>query len=185
MGDIDEAEVQAVVATLGGEKAIAVKCDVREWKDQLALFEAAIASSPNKSVDIVIANAGLGGAGDAMMVEQGGEIPPAPPQKKWNRLTLRTDPDETPQEPALTTIDVNLKGLLYTTKLSLHYFRRFQKRDGVQDRCLILKSSMAGFIDWPKALQYPATKAAVRMLMKCLRRTVGKDNIRVNVVAPA
>ncbi|THZ19715.1 hypothetical protein D6C89_07574 [Aureobasidium pullulans] len=82
------------------------------------------------------------------------------------------DPNETPSEPALATTDVNLKGLLYTTKLATHYFRRFQKRDGVKDRCLILKSSIASFIDWPKALQYLASKAA-------------KDGIRVNVVAPA
>jgi NAD(P)-dependent dehydrogenase (short-subunit alcohol dehydrogenase family) len=71
LGDIDEEEVKAVVAKLGVEKAIAVQCDVRAWKDQLTLFETAMSSSPNKSVDIVIANAGLGGAGDAMMVEDG------------------------------------------------------------------------------------------------------------------
>ncbi|KAI5207183.1 hypothetical protein E4T38_03343 [Aureobasidium subglaciale] len=164
IGDIDIEAANDLVAKLDGE-AIAVRCDVREWKDQLDLFENAIHSSTSRSIDIVIANAGLGGAGDPMMVEQ--------------------DPDELPSEPALATTDVNLKGLLYTTKLATHYFRRFQKRDGRKDRCLILKSSMAGFIDWPKALQYPASKAAVRMIMKCLRRTVWKDGIRVNVVAPA
>lgn len=103
----------------------------------------------------------------------------------FNHADIQKDPDQDPQEPALSTIDVNLKGLLYTTKLATHYFRRFQNRDGDSDRCLILKGSMAGFIDWPKALQYPASKAAVRTLMKCLRRTVWKDGIRVNVVAPA
>lgn len=39
-----------------------VKCDVRNWDDQVATFEAAIASSPHHSVDIVIANAGIVGA---------------------------------------------------------------------------------------------------------------------------
>jgi NAD(P)-dependent dehydrogenase (short-subunit alcohol dehydrogenase family) len=36
-----------------------VKCDVRQWKEQLEVFKAAIANSPHKSVDIVIANAGI------------------------------------------------------------------------------------------------------------------------------
>jgi NAD(P)-dependent dehydrogenase (short-subunit alcohol dehydrogenase family) len=38
-----------------------VKCDVREWKDQVAVFKSAVACSPHKSVDIVIANAGISG----------------------------------------------------------------------------------------------------------------------------
>jgi len=130
----------------------------------------------------VIANAGLGGAGDAMMEEEGELFSFV---EEWTSIDQIADPDQIPQEPALTTIDVNLKGLLYTTKLATHYFRRFQKRDGASDRCLILKSSVAGFVDWPKALQYPASKAGVRVLMKCLRRTVWKHGIRVNVVAPA
>ncbi len=36
-----------------------MKCDVRVWKEQLAVFKAAIAMSPHSSVDIVIANAGI------------------------------------------------------------------------------------------------------------------------------
>jgi NAD(P)-dependent dehydrogenase (short-subunit alcohol dehydrogenase family) len=36
-----------------------VKCDVRQWKEQVDVFKDAIANSPNKSVDIVIANAGI------------------------------------------------------------------------------------------------------------------------------
>ena len=41
-----------------------VKCDVTQWKDQLAMFKHAIANSPNKRVDIVIANAGITGLDD-------------------------------------------------------------------------------------------------------------------------
>lgn len=70
IGDIDIKAANDLVAELDGE-AIAVRCDVREWKEQLDLFENAVNSSPSRSVDIVIANAGLGGAGDPMMVEQG------------------------------------------------------------------------------------------------------------------
>lgn len=70
LGDIDIEAAKAVVAKLG-TNATAVICDVREWKNQLDLFRTAVESSPSQSIDIVIANAGLGGAGDAMMVEEG------------------------------------------------------------------------------------------------------------------
>jgi NAD(P)-dependent dehydrogenase (short-subunit alcohol dehydrogenase family) len=39
-----------------------VQCDVREWKEQIAVFRAAIENSPHKSIDIVVANAGIAGS---------------------------------------------------------------------------------------------------------------------------
>lgn len=41
-----------------------MKCDVRNWDEQVAVFEAASAVSPCKSIDIVIANAGIIGSDD-------------------------------------------------------------------------------------------------------------------------
>lgn len=41
-----------------------VKCDVRDWDQQVAIFDAALAYSPHKSIDVVIANAGVVGADD-------------------------------------------------------------------------------------------------------------------------
>jgi NAD(P)-dependent dehydrogenase (short-subunit alcohol dehydrogenase family) len=129
-----------------------VKCDVCSWEEQVSLFEAALLNSPHKSIDIVIANAGLG-----------------PPTK-----------------PDLHILDVNLKGTLYTTRLALHYFRRLQlETNGQSDRCLILKSSLSAYVDWERSLQYPVSKVGIRGLMKCLRRSLWKDGIRVNLVAPA
>jgi NAD(P)-dependent dehydrogenase (short-subunit alcohol dehydrogenase family) len=40
-------------------KAQFVKCDVRSWDDQVRMFEEAVSTSPSKSCDIVIANAGI------------------------------------------------------------------------------------------------------------------------------
>lgn len=45
-------------------KAQFVKCDVRNWDDQVSVFEAAIRNSPCQTCDIVIANAGIVGADD-------------------------------------------------------------------------------------------------------------------------
>jgi NAD(P)-dependent dehydrogenase (short-subunit alcohol dehydrogenase family) len=38
-----------------------VRCDVTSWSDQAAMFKAAIEGSPNKSCDVVVANAGVSG----------------------------------------------------------------------------------------------------------------------------
>lgn len=38
-----------------------VKCDTRDWDQQIELFKKAKANSPFKSCDIVIANAGVSG----------------------------------------------------------------------------------------------------------------------------
>lgn len=48
---------------------IFVQCDVRNWNDQVAVFEAAISSSPEKSIDLVIANAGIIGQDDIFSVD--------------------------------------------------------------------------------------------------------------------
>ena len=37
-----------------------VKCNVMNWDEQLAMFKDAIANSPNKRIDVVVANAGVG-----------------------------------------------------------------------------------------------------------------------------
>jgi len=47
-----------------------VRCDVTSWVEQLALFKSAVARSPNKGVDVVIANAGISGP-DALFAIEG------------------------------------------------------------------------------------------------------------------
>lgn len=54
------------------DKVAFVECDTRSWEDQLQLFETAIAKSPHHSVDVVLANAGVGrGSGDPLMALEG------------------------------------------------------------------------------------------------------------------
>jgi len=93
------------------------------------------------------------------------------------------DPAGPALKPNLTTMDINLTGLLYTVKLAIHYFRR-QPVEPSRDRCLILKSSLAGYVDLPGSIQYNASKFGVRGVMRSLRRTSWKESIRVNLVAP-
>ncbi|CAK7238081.1 hypothetical protein SEUCBS140593_010310 [Sporothrix eucalyptigena] len=144
-------------------KAVFVPCDVRKWEDQVAAFEAAVIKSPRKSLDIVIANAGTIGRDDLYTFDDPGNGPPA--------------------KPELRTVDVNLYGTLYTAKLALHYFRR-QPLSPEHDRCLIIKGSIAAYADQPGSPQYNVSKWGARGLFRNLRRTVHRENIRVNFVAP-
>ena len=45
------------------------KCDTTSWNDQLHMFKQAVAKSPGKSCDIVIANAGVSGADELFALE--------------------------------------------------------------------------------------------------------------------
>lgn len=55
-----------------GDCVAFVKCDIRSWEDQIKLFETAKNRSPNKSVDIVIANAGISrSSGDSLWTLDG------------------------------------------------------------------------------------------------------------------
>lgn len=80
-------------------------------------------------------------------------------------------------------INVNLVGVLYTLKLARHYFLRNPEGPD-RDRCLVLFSSAAGYLDLPGGPMYQASKYAVRGIMRSVRRTTKADGIRANVLAP-
>ncbi|KAN0089650.1 short chain dehydrogenase reductase [Hyaloscypha variabilis] len=157
IGDFNEKAGKETVAEIAGNVQF-VKCDVRNWDDQVRMFEAAVSSSPHKSCDVVIANAGIVGADDLYQLQ---------------------DPSLPPVKPDLRIIEINLIGMVYTTKLALHYFRR-QRLVPERDRCLILKASVAAYVDQPGSPQ----QWGIRGLMRNLRRTAWKESIRVNLVAP-
>jgi NAD(P)-dependent dehydrogenase (short-subunit alcohol dehydrogenase family) len=51
----------------GGDRVAFVKCDIRSWDEQKTLFETAKSKSPNHSVDVVLANAGISrSSGDSL-----------------------------------------------------------------------------------------------------------------------
>ncbi|CAK7234690.1 hypothetical protein SBRCBS47491_009034 [Sporothrix bragantina] len=142
--------------------AVFSQCDVREWDDLVAAFETALAKSPQHSVDVVITNAGIIGRDDMYTLD---------------------DPAGPPKKPDLRTVDVNLYGTLYTAKLALHYFRR-SPVSAERDRCLIIKGSLAAYADQPGSPQYNVSKYGTRGLFRNLRRTLHRDDVRINFVAP-
>lgn len=67
--DVNEERGKAVEAELNadGQKCVFVKCDIRDWDQQKAMFEIAKSQSPSNSVDVVIANAGISrSSGDSL-----------------------------------------------------------------------------------------------------------------------
>ncbi|KAH6977416.1 short chain dehydrogenase reductase [Ilyonectria sp. MPI-CAGE-AT-0026] len=161
IGDFDEIAGKATEKELS-PNAKFVKCDVRDWDQQVAVFDAALAYSPHKSIDVVIANAGVVGADD---------------------LNNLDDPSQPPVKPNLRIVEINLIGTAYTAKLALHFFRR-QPQDPSRDRCLIIKGSVAAYADQPGSPQYNISKWGARGLFRNLRRTAWREGIRVNFVAP-
>lgn len=124
-GDLNQSAGEKIASELG-QNVQFVRCDVTSWSDQVSMFKAAISESPAKSCDIVVANAGIA----------------------RNDPVFAFDDSEEPQEPDLSIMKVNSIGALYTMKLAMHYFNR-QPEDASRDRCLIVKGSLAAYLDLP------------------------------------
>jgi len=132
------------------------KCDVRSWADQKLAFTTAAAKSVNGFIDIVIANAGISGD-DPFLAE-------------IDTTNI--------QEPDMRIIHINLIGTMYTARLTLNHFS-LHSDISPQDKCLIFKSSLAGYLD--SRPSYGSTKFGLRAVMRSLRHN---EICRVNIVAP-
>ena len=60
----------------------------------------------------------------------------------------------------------------------MHYF---SKQGESRDKCLIIKGSLASYLDLPGGAEYQSSKFGVRGLMCCLRTS---GIMRVNLLAP-
>ena len=154
-----------------------MKCDATSWDDQVHVFQAARERSPNGGIDIVIANAGIYGP-DVLegMSYSFSKLRIFALQPRFSSHGAGLEGDE-PKRPDTKLLDVNLIGVMYTANLAIWHFHHQELRDG----CLILNSSIMGYIDTQGSSVYSAAKHGVRGLMTCLRR---KGVVRVNSLAP-
>jgi 3-oxoacyl-[acyl-carrier protein] reductase/7-alpha-hydroxysteroid dehydrogenase len=76
------------------------------------------------------------------------------------------------------TVDLNLNSVFICCKAAAKIMK--EQGGGV----IINTSSMVSIYGQPSGVAYPASKFAVNGLTKSLARELGKDNIRVNAVAP-
>ncbi len=148
-----------------------VRCDVTNWQSQVELFKAAAKFSPHGGIDGVVANAGISHFG--------------PPFNETGDLDV-----DAPPEPVMKVVDINLIGVLYTTKLAHFWLQRNPRSEKATpavkpgggytpDRHLLLIGSVASIA--PIHLtEYGVSKHAVLGLFRSLRMTAFADGIRVN-----
>lgn len=75
-------------------------------------------------------------------------------------------------------MDLNVKAAFVCSKEVVKYMK--EQKSGV----ILNTSSMVSIYGQPRGVAYPTSKFAVNGLTKSLARELGKDNIRVNAVAP-
>ncbi|KAK1244261.1 hypothetical protein MKX08_002399 [Trichoderma sp. CBMAI-0020] len=129
-------------------------CDVTNWESQVGLFDAAIQTLWCPTPVILPAEATKFENPDFV----NGKIP----------------------EPNTATLDVNVRGVIYTSHLALYYLPRNKRAD----RCLLFVGSVASIIPLPGQSQYSMSKHAVMGLFRSLRGTAFLKDIRINMIAP-
>ncbi|KAJ5166260.1 short chain dehydrogenase/reductase [Penicillium canariense] len=138
-------------------------CDVSSWESQAAAFERIYAQQGQ--VDIVFANAGI--------------------SKEGNLLPAKSDTG--PSRPNLTTMNVNLVGVIYTVHLAAYYMYKNEARDpsASSNGLIVCTASNAGLYPFPVAPLYATTKSGVVGLVRSLARRLEAEKIRINALAPA
>ena len=158
-----------------GQHVSFIECNTTDWSSSIKAFKHAINFAPTKTLDIAILFAGTDGARKGLVDEvlQGAEP------------TL----DDDPTAPITKAIDVNLLGEYMSTSLALHYFRL--KGTGTENiqgpqpkKCLVLISSMTGYIDLPYNTDYSVSKYGIRGLFRSIRSQTHRVNARVNNLVP-
>ncbi|MFN8653811.1 MAG: SDR family oxidoreductase [Gemmatimonadales bacterium] len=140
-----------------GRRAVAVKADVGDEAQVLAMFDRA--RREFESLDILVNNAGL--QQDAPVAEM--------TLAQWNRV-----------------LDVNLTGQFLCAREAVKEFRR-RGMDTGRSRALgkiLCISSVHEVIPWAGHVNYAASKGGVMLLMKSLAQEVAPEHIRVNSLAP-
>ncbi|KAJ4477457.1 hypothetical protein J3R30DRAFT_3486028 [Lentinula aciculospora] len=163
IGDLDVAGAEQTISEIvaSGGQAVAQKCNVTVWDDQVDLFELAIKRFG--SVDVVIPNAGIGEPEDF--------------------LKVKLDKIGKPQKLNMPTVQVNLIGVMYTVHLAQYYLVQ-RRPDSTSLKAIILIGSMASWSSFPLAPTYSACKHAVLGLMRSLDPIVSARGIRIACITP-
>ena len=122
-------------------RCVYIRTDVQSWSSLSRLFRTTLDAC--RQIDIVVANAGL---------------------QTTSFWKDNLDPDGELQEPDWKVIDTNLKGIMATVKLAVHYF---QKNIVPGGRCVIV-GSPEGYLRGSKRTgpiaEYVATEHGVSIL---------------------
>jgi len=174
IADINEKEAEETVQELTskGHHAQFIKTDVSSWDSLVAAFNAAVAFSPDNTVDIVVPAAGISNGGIRNWLDE------TPLDEAGNPKPLPTK-----------VMDINLDAVFTTTHLALYYFKKNPGPNIEVPKQIIFVASMGGYSSMTGVLDYCTSKWAVRGMFRSLRGAYeilgeGKPKIRCNLIAP-
>ncbi|KAJ5746590.1 hypothetical protein N7520_011772 [Penicillium odoratum] len=133
------------------------QADVSNYNQQATVFDKIFTEAGR--LDFVFANAGIAEKPDSFYSAHDG-IPP---------------------EPKLDTIGINLNGIIHTSYLALHYFRRSPSNGA---RHLVLTASIGGLYPCANAPIYSATKHAMVGFTRSVGKKFWEEGVKVNAICP-
>ncbi|MET4639261.1 SDR family NAD(P)-dependent oxidoreductase [Mycetocola sp. 2940] len=146
----------------GVERAVPIGADVADSAQVNAAF--ARVDADHGHIDAVVTAAGISDA-------------------PWRLSEMNSDPDPATidDEAWDLVIRVNLTGTFYCVRAAIPLLRKAGPRGGA----IVTISSVGALAPYPLAAAYPASKAGVLGMTRAIAALLGKENIRVNAVAPA
>lgn len=151
----DRLEKLAHEIAANGHTALAIEADITDQQQAIAAVERAAGDFGR--LDIVVNNAGV------MLL---GPVHGAPTEE-WDRM-----------------IDVNLKGLLYTTHAALPHLFRATEDSPRKVADVVNISSVAGRVATAGAGVYNLTKHGVGAVSEALRQEASRQGVRVTIIEP-
>ncbi|KAL7784039.1 NAD(P)-binding protein [Trichoderma afarasin] len=160
-------------------------CDVRDSASQTEAFKSAIKFAPSRALDVVALFAAVDDSPNLV------DIVKASDSQAINGSSNSNGPNL--DNLSIKCLDVNLKGIYYSTYLALHYLQQPELAPSSQSsgsanrstKSLILLSSLGGYLDDSHDSIYSATKYGIRGLFRSIRlRSYNELNVRCNLIAP-
>ncbi|KAL6811541.1 NAD(P)-binding protein [Trichoderma sp. SZMC 28015] len=160
-------------------------CDVRDSASQTEAFKAAIKFAPSHVLDVVALFAAVDDSPNLV------DLVKASDSQAINGSSNSNGPNL--DNLSIKCLDVNLKGIYYSTYLALHYLQQPELApssqtsgsDNRSTKSLILLSSLGGYLDDSHDSIYSATKYGIRGLFRSIRlRSYKELNVRCNLIAP-
>ncbi|KAG7090614.1 hypothetical protein E1B28_009716 [Marasmius oreades] len=144
--------------------AIAVKANTCSWDEQFAAYERGVKAFGR--IDYFFANAGIS-------------------ERQWLPTFDPSTASSRPiTKPALTTLEVDLIGQLYTAALALQVFERQEvNRHGFRGK-LLLTASIYSYFTCSTMPMYTASKAGILHFMRSAAKLYEGKGVTVNSVAP-
>ncbi|KAG8631643.1 hypothetical protein KVT40_000783 [Elsinoe batatas] len=151
-------DLQPPLEPLPADTTLFIRTNCASWDSTASAFAEAWKWSPR--LDFAALNAGIDDRDD---------------------IFASIDPTTPPRKPNMLTLEVDLFGPYYGTKLAAHYMSRNERKGGK----IVMTSSAAGLRGAPFCPQYCAAKHGVVGLARALGPVAGQVGITVNAVCPA